>query len=113
MQVKEEHKALLRSLGLTDEDFAKFDGERVAYEFDGARGVRLYDPYYRTSYDEYIGIDGWSAWSSENDTFMSDIIEAAGGRLAGSETSGNRSGPGEISGALKKKFSAVKDGESS
>jgi len=113
MEVKEEHKALLLSLGLCEEDFGKFDGRWVAYQFDEERGVRIYDPYYRTSYDEYIGIDGWSAWSSEKDTFMSDIIEAAGGSLAGSDASRNRPGRDEISGALRKKFSPVKDEESS
>ena len=74
MNIPEEHKALLRQLGLTEADFAHFDGEFVRYEYDDKRGVRLYDPLYTTSYNEYIGIDGWSAWSDENDTFMSDIL---------------------------------------
>ncbi len=34
MEVKEEHKALLKSLGLDDEDFERFDGEFVRYEYD-------------------------------------------------------------------------------
>ena len=74
MNIREEHKPLLKWLGLTEEDFGRFDGKFVRYEHDDRRGVRLYDPYYRTSYNEYIGIDGWSAWSDENDTFMSDIL---------------------------------------
>jgi hypothetical protein len=74
VKVKEEHKPLLKKLGLTEDDFGLFDGRFVRYEHDDRRGVRLYDPYYRTSYNEYIGIDGWSAWSDENDTFMSDIL---------------------------------------
>jgi len=75
MEIREGHKSLLRKLGLGDEDFKKFDGNIVRYEFDEQRGVRLYDPYYRTSYGEYIGIDGWSSWSDENDTFMSDMLK--------------------------------------
>jgi hypothetical protein len=111
MEINEEHKALLASLGLNEGDFERFDGKRVSYEFDEHRGVRIYDPYYRTSYDDYIGIDGWSAWSSEKDTFMRDIIEAAGGSLAGPESTVSRPGGDEISNALRKKFSSAKDGE--
>ena len=62
-------------LGLKEEDFDLFDGEFVRFEYDESKGVRLYDPYYRTSYGEYIDVDGWSAWSSEKDTFMSRILE--------------------------------------
>jgi hypothetical protein len=75
MDIKEEHKELLRKLGLTDQDFELFDGKQVRYEYEAEKGARIYDPYYDTSYNEYIGIDGWSAWSSEKDTFMSDILE--------------------------------------
>jgi len=75
MEIDEAHKTLLKSLGLTDEDFTRFDGKFVRYEFDAEKGVRLYDPYYMTSYQEYIGIDGWSAWSSEQDTFQSNILK--------------------------------------
>ena len=75
MEIKEEHKALLRSLGLKEEDFERFDGKFVSYEYDAKKGVRIYDPYYQTSYNEYIGIDGWSAWSEENNTFMADILK--------------------------------------
>jgi hypothetical protein len=111
MEINDEHKALLASLGISEEDFERFDGKWVNFEVDKDRGVRIYDPYYRTSYSEYIGIDGWSAWSSEKDTFMSDMIKAAGGSLAGSDASGNRSAAEEVSDALKKKFSPSKDGK--
>ncbi|MBW2065753.1 MAG: hypothetical protein JRJ03_12605 [Deltaproteobacteria bacterium] len=77
MKIKEEHKELLRRLGLNDDDFKLFDGKYVTYEFHEEKGVRLYDPNYETSYGEYIDIDGWSAWSSEQDTFMSDILKGA------------------------------------
>jgi hypothetical protein len=75
MKIDAEHKALLKGIGLREEDFERFDGKYVRYEFDKAKGVRLYDPHYATSYDEYIGVDGWSAWSSENDTFMSNLLK--------------------------------------
>jgi hypothetical protein len=113
MKIFDEHKNLLASLGLSERDFACFDGKWVRYEFDEKRGVRIYDPYYKTSYDEYIGIDGWSAWSSEKDTFMSDVIRAAGGSLAGRNSPDGRPTAEEISEALRKKFSAAKSGESS
>jgi len=77
MEIPEEHKVLLKSLGLEEEDFAVFDGKFVRYEYDEQKGVRIYDPYYATSYDEYIDSDGWSAWSVEEDTFMSDILKGA------------------------------------
>ena len=77
MDIKEEHKALLKGMGLKEEDFERFDGKFVRYEFEEEKGVRLYDPYYRTSYNEYIDADGWSAWSSEKDTFMSNILKGA------------------------------------
>ena len=77
MEIKEEHKKLLKDLGLKDEDFERFDGASVKYEYDPDKGVRLYDPDYETSYDEYIDVDGWSAWSSEKSTFMGDILKPA------------------------------------
>ena len=77
MEIKKEHKRLLKSLGLKDKDFERFDGENVTYEYDEHKGVRLYDPDYVTSYNEYISVDGWSSWSSEEDTFMSDIVKGA------------------------------------
>jgi hypothetical protein len=75
MDINDDHKKLLKSLGLKEEDFERFDGTFVTYEFDPVKGVRLYDPDYETSYDEYIDVDGWSAWSSEQNTFMRDILK--------------------------------------
>ncbi len=75
MEIKEKHKKLLKSLGLKEEDFKRFDGTAVTYEFDSFKGVRLYDPDYETSYNEYIDVEGWSAWSSEHNTFMRDIMK--------------------------------------
>jgi len=34
MNAKEEHKPLLKNLGLKNEDFERFDGEFVRYEYD-------------------------------------------------------------------------------
>ena len=104
MEVKDEHKKLLKKLGLTDEDFERFDGEFVRYEYDSRRGVRIYDPYYATSYNEYIGIDGWSAWSDEKDTFMSDILKGAHEEVRQREASSAKADQQEISEALEKKF---------
>jgi len=109
MEVKEEHKALLKSLGLDDEDFGRFDGEFVRYEYDEKKGVRIYDPYYSTSYNEYIGIDGWSAWSDENDTFMSDIMKGTHEEVRRKELSNPRANQGKISEALEKKFGKKTD----
>ena len=77
MEIPTNHKALLKELGLKEEDFWHFDGRSVSYEFDEGKGVRLYDPYYATSYNEYIDVDGWSSWSHERDTFMSNILQEA------------------------------------
>ena len=77
MEIKSEHKELLKKMGLKEEDFELFDGKDVRYEVDQEKGARIYDPYYVTSYNEYIASDGWSSWSSENDTFMSDILRGA------------------------------------
>jgi hypothetical protein len=74
MDIPESHKELLRRLGVGDEDFDLFDGVKVGYEFDPEKGVRLYDPAYRTSYDGYIEVEGWSAWSSEDDRFMEELF---------------------------------------
>jgi len=104
MEVKEKHKPLLKKLGLGDEDFELFDGKFVSYEFDAKRGVRIYDPYYTTSYNEYIGIDGWSAWSDENDTFMSDILKTSHEEVRRKVEAHPRSDGQEISEALQKKF---------
>ncbi len=104
MEVKKEHKPLLRRLGLKDEDFERFDGKFVRYEHDDQKGVRIYDPYYETSYDEYIGIDGWSAWSSENDTFMSDVLKKTHEQVRATLSDRPKASEAEITDALEKKF---------
>ncbi len=104
MKIKEEHKSFLRKLGLDDDDFTRFDGKYVRYEFDSKRGVRIYDPYYSTSYNEYIGIDGWSAWSDENDTFMSDILKGSPEKVRSKTSSRSETEMEQISKALRKKF---------
>ena len=104
MEIKQEHKALLKSMGLKEKDFEHFDGQFVRYEFDDERGVRLYDPYYRTSYNEYIDSDGWSAWSSEKDTFMSNILKDAKKKAEESEEISPKPTEEEITQSLQKKF---------
>ncbi|MGD8985221.1 MAG: hypothetical protein PVH99_05450 [Desulfobacteraceae bacterium] len=104
MEIKQEHKALLKTMGLKEEDFEHFDGQFVRYEFDEEKGVRLYDPYYRTSYNEYIDADGWSAWSSEKDTFMSNILKDARRKAEESEQRSPKPLGEEITQTLKKKF---------
>ncbi len=104
MRIDDKHKPLLKQLGLTEEDFEKFDGKFVTYEYDEIKGVRLYDPYYTTSYNEYIGIDGWSAWSSEKDTFMSDILKRAEKKAEPSEGKTGPDSQDKVQDALKKKF---------
>ncbi len=99
MEIKNKHKAQLKTLGLTEENFDRFDGKFVRYEHDDVKGVRIYDPYYETSYSEYIGIDGWSAWSTEKDTFMTEFLKSARGK-----TSGTKPDPGKIEEALREKF---------
>ncbi len=111
MNVKEAHKPLLKNLGLKDEDFERFDGEFVRYEYDEQKGVRIYDPYYETTYDEYIGIDGWSAWSVENDTFMSNILKKTHEQLQMTEKDRAKASGEEIEEALKKKFEKKKASE--
>jgi len=111
MEVKDEHKKLLKKLGLTEQDFERFDGEFVRYEYDSKRGVRIYDPYYETSYNEYIGIDGWSAWSDENDTFMSDILKGTHEEVRRKELSNPRANQEKISEALEKKFGKKTDND--
>jgi hypothetical protein len=111
MEIQETHKTLLRKLGLGDEDFAKFDGGFVRYEFDEARGVRLYDPYYRTSYGEYIGIDGWSSWSDENDTFMSDLLKGVHETVRRVAAKHERADL-DVEGALREKFGQRREDDS-
>ena len=104
IKIKSDHKELLKKLGLKEEDFKLFDGKDVRYEVDEAKGARIYDPYYVTSYNEYIASDGWSSWSSENDTFMSDILKGARKTAAEMESRSPRPEEGEINQALKTKF---------
>ncbi len=104
MEIKEEHKKLLKSMGLKEKDFERFDGKFVRYVFDKEKGVRLYDPYYRTSYNEYIDADGWSAWSSEKDTFMSNILKHARKKAEESEKISPKPTEEEITRSLQKKF---------
>ena len=104
MEIKEEHRELLKAAGLKEEDLERFDGTLISYEIDEKRGVRIYDPYYQTSYDEYISIDGWSAWSAEKDTFMSDILEGAQEERRRREAASPKPAQEEITEALQKKF---------
>lgn len=104
MEIKEEHKELLRGMGLKDKDFELFDGRFVTYEFSPEKGVRLYDPYYATSYNEYIGIDGWSAWSSEGDDFMSNILKEAKEKARKAEVLSRRPDEAQLAAAMAKKF---------
>ena len=104
MEIKEGHKKLLKAMGLTEEDFKHFDGKDVSYEVDEEKGVRLYDPYYATSYSEYIDVDGWSSWSSEQDTFMSNILEKAQTEARRRETISPKANHEEITKAMQKKF---------
>jgi hypothetical protein len=102
MKIKDEHKKLLLNLGLKEEDFKLFDGKHVTFEFQEDKGVRLYDPYYQTSYSEYIGVDGWSAWSSEEDAFISQVFTAA--TRAAERREKVKPSQEELASALEKKF---------
>ncbi|RJR34806.1 MAG: hypothetical protein C4576_25840 [Desulfobacteraceae bacterium] len=104
MRIPEEHKELLKELGLSENDFQCFNGESVSYEFDENRGVRLYDPYYRTSYQEFIEVDGWSAWSLEKDTFMSDLLEETRAEVARAQAKSAKPSQEEIAKAMQKRF---------
>ncbi len=106
MDIKKEHKTLLKGLGLTEVDFEHFDGKEVTYEFDEEKGVRLYDPDYMTSYNEYIDVDGWSAWSSEGDTFMSDVLEKVWAETERKAKAGQRASNEQIKDSMMKKFGA-------
>ncbi len=107
MNIPSAHKDLLKSLGLVDEDFTLFDGKWVTYEYDSENGVRLYDPHYRTTYNEYIGIDGWSAWSVEEDSFMSDILKPTREAVKKRRIAPARAET--VSEALQKKFGSKAD----
>jgi len=104
MEIKEEHRKLLLDMGLKEEDFELFDGKNVSYEYDDRMGVRLYDPDCRTSYPEYIDVDGWSSWSSEQIDFEKNIIPPAreeANRRAGESLKPTQE---ELADAMKKKF---------
>jgi hypothetical protein len=109
MEIKDQHKKLLKSLGLKEEDFERFDGTSVSYEFDSVKGVRLYDPDYETSYDEYIDVDGWSAWSSEQNTFMEDILKPTWEEVERREKMERKSSQEEFEHSLEKKFGKKPD----
>ena len=104
MEIKEEHKPLLKELGLDESDFERFDGRFVRYEYDEKLGVRIYDPYYHTSYEEYIDSDGWSAWSSEQDAFMRNILKTSRDTARKIQTPDAGEGREKVTRALRKKF---------
>ena len=108
MKIDERHKELLIKLGLKEEDFDLFDEKFVKYEYDEQKGVRIYDPYYRTSYNEYMGIDGWSSWSSEEDTFMTDVLEKVHKEVDRIKQGRPPVDTEEIPEAIKKKFEKKK-----
>lgn len=104
MKIDPKHKELLRALGLKEEDFHLFDGKTVTYEVDEQKGVRLYDPYYSTSYSEYIDVDGWSSWSTEQDSFTSDILREAKAEAERREKLSPKPTQEELSESMKAKF---------
>jgi hypothetical protein len=104
MHIDEKHKKLLIALGLKAEDFLLFDGKSVTYEFHEEKGVRLYDPYYATSYSEYIDVDGWSSWSTEQDTFTSDILHEAKAEAERREKLSPKPTQQELARSIKVKF---------
>ena len=112
MKIKEEHKKLLKDLGLKDEDFERFYGTSVTYEYDPDKGVRLFDPDYETSYNEYIDVDGWSAWSSENNSFMGDILKPAWEEVERREKLSGEMSREELEKSLEKKFGKKPDPDS-
>ncbi len=104
MEINEKHKKLLFAMGLREEDFNLFDGTTVIYKYDAKKGVRLYDPYYSTSYSEYIDVDGWSSWSTEQDSFTSDILREAKAEAERREKLSPKPTQEEISQSIKVKF---------
>jgi hypothetical protein len=104
MTIDEQHKKLLKALGLQEEDFNLFDGTTVTYEYDPKKGVRLYDPYYSTSYTEYIDVDGWSSWSTEQDSFTSDILNQAKAEAERREKLSPKPTQEELTQSIKVKF---------
>jgi hypothetical protein len=104
MEIKEGHKKALIAMGIKEEDFSLFDGKTVTYEYDAKKGVRLYDPYYSTSYMEYIDVDGWSSWSTEQDSFTSDILKEAKAEAERREKLSPKPTQEELAQSIKVKF---------
>jgi hypothetical protein len=104
MNIHERHRELLLAMGIKEDDFRLFDGKTVTYEFDEKKGVRLFDPYYHTSYSEYIDVDGWSSWSTEQDSFTSDILHKAKAEAERREKLSPKPTQKELSDSLKGKF---------
>lgn len=104
MNIDEEHKNLLKAIGIKEEDFILFDGKTVTYEFDAKKGVRIYDPYYSTSYTEYIDVDGWSSWSTEQDSFTSNILHEAKAEAERREKLSPKPTQEELAQSIKRKF---------
>jgi len=104
MNIDEEHKNLLKAIGIKEEDFILFDGKTVTYEFDAKKGVRIYDPYYSTSYTEYIDVDGWSSWSTEQASFTSDILHEAKAEAERREKLSPKPTQEELAQSIKGKF---------
>ena len=112
VKIEDNHKKLLKKIGLKEEDFELFDDKFVRYEYDAEKGVRIYDPNYATSYDEYIDISGWSSWSSEKDTFMSDILKPAREEMSRREAMSTKPDQAEIAEFLEMKFSGKRKDDS-
>jgi hypothetical protein len=104
MNIDETHKKLLIAMGVREEDISLFDGKTVTYEYDAKKGVRLYDPYYSTSYTEYIDVDGWSSWSTEGDSFSSDILSEAKAEAERREKLSPKPTQEELAQSIKVKF---------
>jgi hypothetical protein len=104
MQINKTHKKLLIDMGIQEKDFSLFDGKTVTYEYDAKKGVRIYDPYYSTSYAEYIDVDGWSSWSEEQDSFTADILHEAKAEAERREKLSPKPTQEELSHSLKVKF---------
>ena len=68
------------------------------------KGVRLYDPDYETSYDEYIDVDGWGAWSSEQNTFMGDILKRTWEEVYRREKMGQEPSQEDFEESIQRKF---------
>ena len=104
MEIKDEHRKLLLDMGLKEEDFKLFDGKDVSYEHDKEKGVRIFDPDCRTSYPEYIDVEGWSSWSTEQVPFETTIIPPAQAEAQRRAEASSRPTHEELTEAMKKKF---------